>query len=256
MSLQHFFLKTQVLSAESSDSISFALDLDKQDLHHAKVLRLSAGEHIGVIDAEGIFYECEICEFIDELKVRISKKIDIEKKYRITLCPGLAKSNKLDDVIRACTEIGISRFLPTQFKRSVAELNAVKSTKKIERWNKIAKSASMQSGQIQIPEIEFVQNVKKLCEKLKNYDCVFVFWEEENNLNIVKEQCEILTQDENNNKEIAIVIGPEGGISQEEIDQLKSSISNCHIASLGDSILRTETANISACSIVKFNLDC
>ena len=90
------------------------------------------------------------------------------------MCAGIAKGNKLDDVIRACTEIGVYGFMPVDFARSVSKLDAKKEAAKIERWHKIAKSAAMQSGQFAIPKISRAVNVSTLCEKLVDFDCVFI----------------------------------------------------------------------------------
>lgn len=87
MSLQHFFLKDQVISKdiELSDNNSFALNLNKEDFHHAKVLRLKPGEHIGVIDAENIYYECEIKTFDDKLIVNNCLKDNSHNKDNLRI---------------------------------------------------------------------------------------------------------------------------------------------------------------------------
>lgn len=138
MSLQHFFLDNQVLSEtiKACENHAFCLDLLHEDLHHAKVLRLKPGEHIGVIDADGVFYECEITDFGNKMMVKNSQKQHSRKLHKcpqITLCAGLTKQNKFDDVIRACTEIGVLGFVPVEFKRSVVKLDKKKQKSKYER---------------------------------------------------------------------------------------------------------------------------
>ena len=93
---------------------------------------------------------------------------------RVWLCQGLAKGAKLDEVVRACTEIGVYGFIPVDFARSVSKLDAKKEATKNERWQKIAKSAAMQSGQFAIPKISPAVNVSTLCEQLVDFDCVFI----------------------------------------------------------------------------------
>lgn len=93
---------------------------------------------------------------------------------RLWLCQGVVKGSKFDEVVRACSEIGVCGFIPVEFARSVAKLDAKKEATKIERWQKIAKSAAMQSGQFAIPKIAGAVNVKTLCEQLSDFDCVFV----------------------------------------------------------------------------------
>lgn len=238
MSLQHFFLESQVVNDGT-----FKLGLSSDDLHHFRVLRLKNGEHIGIIDAHGVYFECEIMD-ADNLVVRVCKRKDKNFEYKLSLCPGLAKANKLDEVIKACTEIGIQEFYPLKFERSVVKLDNTKEAKRLKRWRSIAKSAAMQSGQFAIPNVNCIQDN---FDFLKSFDTVYVFWEEADDIDSVKNP---------EGKNIAIVIGPEGGITKAEIEAICVINPNTKIVSLGDSILRTETANIAACSILNFNLSC
>lgn len=253
MSLQHFFLENQILEDEISSSHdgSFKLDLNHEDLHHAKVLRLKPGEHIGVIDSTSNFYECEILDFDQSLIVKNCCHKNNSTNHQICLCPGISKANKLDDVIRACSEIGIDCFIPVAFERSVSKLDENKEEKKIERWNKIAKSAAMQSGQYRIPKIHQFVDVDGLCDCLKDFDCVFVCWEEAESKDEILDVCSNL-KNSKETKKIAIVVGPEGGITKEEINSLQSCNNNTYVVSIGNSILRTETAGIVASAIIKF----
>ncbi|MDO5329097.1 MAG: RsmE family RNA methyltransferase [Coriobacteriia bacterium] len=234
MSLQHFFLEEQIIEGGC-----FTLNLSDEDLHHAKVLRLAPGEHIGVIDAKGIYFECEILDY--DFNVRVCKRDKHIDNFSITLCPGLAKGSKLDDVIKSCTEIGVNDFYPISFERCVVKLDNNKSQKRERRWQKIAKSAAMQSGRYSIP---FVHHIQNNFDFLKKYDAVYLFWEEADNLDFIHEI---------KHKNIAIVIGPEGGITNNEVDKIKSINKNTYVASLGSNILRTETANIVATTLIKFN---
>lgn len=257
MSLQHFFLKKQDVSneIEASDNGAFVLDLCDQDIHHAKVLRLKPGEHIGVVDAKSNFFECEILEFDNHLIVRSCTKNTVKQNLQLWLCPGVSKANKLDDVIRACTEIGICGFIPTVFERSVVKIDNDKLNKRLERWNKIAKSAAMQSGQCFIPKIDFANNINSLCAKLDDFDFVFTCWELSNDSNCVQKICKEL-KNKFECPKIAIIVGPEGGISNEEIQLIKKINAKNEIISLGSSILRTETAGVVAPAIISFLMSC
>lgn len=258
MSYQHFFLKDQILSSEieTSGNSSFALNLSDEDLRHVKVLRLKGGEHIGVVDGAGVFYECEVMDASKTLKVRnATKKSPQAENIHLWLCPGLSKGNKLDDVIRGATEIGIYGFIPTIFDRSVVKLDEKKELNKIDRLKKIAKSASMQSGQYRLPSIQNFVEVDTLCKTLADFDAVFVCWEEEQSTKNLSDACLKLkaSKDEIN---VAIIVGPEGGITNEEVQAFKNCNKNCYVVSIGSSILRTETASIAASSIIKFLLAC
>lgn len=260
MSLQHFFLKKQILSdeIEKFGNQTFFLDLSKDDLHHLNVLRLKPGEHIGVIDASGVFYECEIVDVKDKVMVKNSKKENSRKQQeypKIALYAGLTKSNKLDEVLRAATEIGIEAFVASIFDRSVVKLDEKKASTKIDRWKKIARSAAMQSGQLEIPKVMYNQDFETTCRGLMDFDYVLCFWEEaDENLNV--NNLERLKTTISNDSKIAVIVGPEGGITKEEISKIMKSNKNVTIAGMGDSILRAETACIFAVSILKFCLSC
>lgn len=258
MSLRHFFLENQIIENsinESSNGV-FELDLSSEDAHHAKVLRLIEGEHIGVVDADGVFYECEIVQTSNKITVRNCLKKDTkDDEFKLWLFAGLPKANKLDDVIRAACEIGIDGFAAVEFDRSVTKIDSGKIDSKLERWKKIAKSASMQSGQYHLPKIDKAYKFDQMCEKLNAFDHIFVCWEQSSDTKGILMECEDL-RSKNTELKIAIVVGPEGGICSEEIEKIQNSNKNTSVVSIGDSILRTETADVVSLAIVKFLLTC
>ena len=109
MSLPRFFLENQVLAAETE--AVFPLRLEADDAKHARVLRLAAGEHIAVIDADQDYFECEIVDFADELPlVSIARHEDAsEAGPQVILLQGLAKGDKMETVIRHATEPSIRK---------------------------------------------------------------------------------------------------------------------------------------------------
>lgn len=257
MSLQHFFLNEQILKTEIEVSDNcFILDLSDEDVRHAKVLRLKTGEHIGVIDADSIYYECEVLEFNNCLRVKnCGKQCKNLENVQVWLCPGLSKGNKLDDVVRGSTEVGIFGFIPTIFERSIVKLDQKKESAKVDRLKKIAKSAAMQSGQFRIPKLNDFVTVNELCNVLKDFNAVFICWEEAESLKDIVEVCNKLKRNKEKTN-IAVVVGPEGGITKEEVMALKNCNKHTYVVSIGNSILRTETAAIVASAIIKFNLTC
>lgn len=261
MSLQHFFLKNQTLTElfATTNSEGIVLELSDDDLHHAHVLRLKSGEHIGVIDADGVYFECEILNIEDQIIVKNSLKQSNSKKEKniqISLFSGVLKGTKTDDVIRAVTEIGISDFYPIMFDRCVVKLDEKKIKSRVERWRKIAKSASMQSGRLDIPTINNVEKSKNLKDILSNYDIVLACWEESDNIDTLDKLKDIIKDFNTDNISIALIIGPEGGITSKEIEIFKISNNNTHIISLGNTILRAETACLVASTLVKFSTIC
>lgn len=249
MSLQTFFNNTQNVSdlISKNESSSFSLDISVEDYKHLRALRIKTGEHIGVVDCTGTYYNCEVESFNPStLNIKNSQHVGVKKsKHNISLFVGLLKGTKLDDVVRSCTEIGISEFTFVEFERCVVKLEKTKINNRIERYKKIAKSAAIQSGAVCIPKINDVIPVCDLYDDLKKFDETYLFWEEANKYVLdVLESCNKCT------KNIAIVIGPEGGISPNEVENIKSH-SNVEVVSLGRSILRATTACTVACGLVK-----
>ena len=134
MSLPRFFLENQVLAAETE--AVFPLRLESDDAKHARVLRLAAGEHIAVIDADQDYFECKIVDFTDELPlVSIARHEDAsEAGPQVILLQGLAKGDKMETVIRHATEVGVAAFVPLACARSIVKLDAKKAAAKTERW--------------------------------------------------------------------------------------------------------------------------
>lgn len=152
MSLPHFFLREQVLAFMSAPV--FTLQLDADDMKHAKVLRLAAGEHIAVVDGASDYFECEVVSFDSgELSVSIAQKLSSHTRPEVVLVQGLAKGDKMDTIVRHATEVGIAEFIPMATSRSVVKLDAKKSKARFDRWASIAKSAAMQSGRSSKPVV-------------------------------------------------------------------------------------------------------
>lgn len=257
MSLPRFFLEDQVLASETAST--FPLRLSADDVKHARVLRLVPGEHIMVIDGAEDCFECEIVGFSDELPlVAIARHEDApEEGPSVMLLQGLAKGDKMDTVIRQATELGVAAFVPLACERSVVRLDAKKAAKRIDRWSAIAKSAAMQSGQPHIPEIHEPMTVAEVCPLLGSATTVLVCWEEaptSAKLHDALQQALELTGTSPQDARIAVVVGPEGGLTQGEVDALLRSNLHASLVSLGSSILRTETAGVIAPALVLYEL--
>lgn len=183
MSLQHFFLEDQVLEQETDES--FVLRLAPDDAKHAHVLRLQPGEHIAVIDAASDYFECQIVSFDGDMRVKIAQHEEAaDTRPAVMLVQGLSKGDKMDEVIRHATELGVSAFVPLMCERSVVKLDQKKRAARMTRWRTIAKSAAMQSGQRAIPEISEPVNVPQVCQMVSGATCVLVCWEESSSTSI------------------------------------------------------------------------
>lgn len=225
------------------------------DVNHIKnVLRFNIGDIIDVCDENGIKYRAKIQKYInkEEILCEIESLVDknTETYYEITLFQGIPKSDKMEFIVQKGTELGVSQFVPVQMSRSIVKIKEENEHKKIERWNKIAAEAAKQCGRQRLPIVGSVINFENIIENISKYDIVLVPYESEQNINIKQ----ILKKLESNNiASIAIVIGPEGGFSDEEINSLKENGAN--ICTLGPRILRTETAGLATISMINYELE-
>ena len=257
MSLPRFFLENQVLAAE--DEAVFPLRLSADDAKHARVLRLAPGEHVAIVDADADYFECEIVEFSDEVPlVRIARhETALETGPQVMLVQGLAKGDKMETVIRHATEVGVAAFVPVACKRSVVKLDGKKAASKTERWRAIAKSAAMQSGQPRIPDVSDPLSLNEAARLLSGATAVLVCWEEapqSASLQGAVSKALLATGTPAIDARIAVVIGPEGGLTEDEVDLLLACNPQARLVTLGPSILRTETAGIVAPALVLYEL--
>lgn len=251
MSLHRFFLKDQVLSQETEEV--FCLRLCDEDVRHAKVLRLREGEHIAVVDASSDYFECEICSMDGGISVRIARRCELETApFDVVLVQGVAKGDKMDSIVRHATEIGVSEIVPALFARSVVKLNSANALKKQSRWQSIAKSAAMQSGRMDIPAIAAPSEIESICASLSSADRVLVFWEEAAPTDTISAALESIKSIEN--ATVAVVVGPEGGLDKKEIELILRTCGNAKVVTLGDTILRTETAALIASALTIYEL--
>lgn len=221
-------------------------------IHIKKVLRLKKDTLINISDNKKNTYECKIEEIKnDEIKCKIieKKEEDNENSINITLFQGIAKFDKMDYIIQKATELGINIFYPTITKRTVVKLDDKSKEKKVQRWQQIANEASKQCKRTCIPKIENVIFLKDICNLVSSYDIILLAYEKDNNC--LKN---ILTNINRNIKDIAVIIGPEGGFEEDEIDMLLK-YKNINSISLGKRILRTETASILLISNILYEFN-
>ncbi|MBR3739043.1 MAG: 16S rRNA (uracil(1498)-N(3))-methyltransferase [Clostridia bacterium] len=208
----------------------------EEENHALRVLRLNAGDECQAL-VEGNLYRAVIEETAPQVILRLEDMLpSTEPTVEITLYQGIPKGEKMDFIAQKCTEAGVCRIVPVAFSRCVARWDGKDAAKKQARFQRIAAEAAKQSGRAVSPEMGLPITVKQLCAELSPFDLVLVPWEEERGNGIrMKWRGE---------KRVAFVIGPEGGISAEEIEQMKAA--GAAPVSLGPRIFRTETAGLAA----------
>ena len=227
-----------------------------QDVNHIKnVLRLNLEDQIKICNEDtSENYNCSIKQIEkDEIICEIKEKVtsQVESNVEITIFQGLPKADKMELIIQKSTELGASRFVPVALNRCIVKLSGKDAQKKIERWQKISEVAAKQCGRDLIPKIENIENIEEVKNQIPDFDLFFVAYEQEKNVYLKQ-----VLQEVDKNKEkikIAFLIGPEGGLEEKEIEQMKNA--GAKIISLGNRILRTETVALSVTSIIMYELE-
>lgn len=244
-----FFIKTDNIKENEE------IHIIGNDVNHLKnVLRKKVDDKITVCNSDtSINYECIIIE-IEENKI-ICKIVNEEEsvsesKLNITIFQGLPKADKMELIIQKATELGVKNIVPVNTKRTIVKLKDKDKQNKVSRWQKIAEVAAKQSGRDIIPKIENIIDISNL--EFNEYDKILVLYENEERVSI-KDEIEKIKNSNKENLEIGIIIGPEGGLDDTEIEKLKLK-SNVSVVTLGKRILRTETVALVVSGILMYEL--
>jgi len=226
-------------------NLDLDLILEKEYAHYLKnVMRLREGDNVFLFNSKDGEFKGEIISSDKKnTKVKLISKIEnINKPGKISLIFSLIKSSKLDYLIQKCTEVGVKSFVPV-----ISEKSVVKNFN-IKRTEKIIKESCEQSKQLFLPAIH---EVEKLEKKVKSFDKnSIIFFADINSSN--KKIDEVIKN--NKNREFYLLVGPEGDFSLKERDLLKS-MSNCIPISLGQNILRSETAAVAGLAILNSHIN-
>lgn len=246
-----FFVdKNNISSDVATDKATATIQGD--DVKHIyKVLRLEVGDLISINNCEGIEYLGKISDINKKsVEVEILEKLSFSNESPIDmyLFQGLPKSVKMDLIAQKATELGVKEITPVITERVIVKTE-LSEFKKVDRWNRIALEACKQSKRSLIPKINTPMEFETLVETLKNMDLIVVPYENAENFGI-KKMCTLI--DKSKIKKVGIVIGPEGGFEEKEIDTFKKL--GAYIVTLGTRILRTETAGFVAVSLLMYEL--
>lgn len=218
--------------------------------HIRNVLRLKAGTEIMISSGDNMNYLCSIADFSENeiiCKIISSNETINELPVKISVFQGLPKGDKMELVIQKAVELGAFSIIPVAMERSVVRLDAKKTKAKCERWNTIALNAAQQSKRTFLPEVEEVMTFNEAIKKAEEeFDHIILPYECAEGYSYTRK---ILTGIPKASK-VAIVIGPEGGFDQKEIDL--SIKAGARIITLGRRILRTETAALMLLSIFNY----
>ncbi len=224
--------------------------LELQGKNHrylSRVLRLSTGDEFPAVDPEGSRYRCRVDSISEDTTILTvypdSTGEPRERSEEVSVIMGIPKGRKLDQVIRQCTECGVKEIIPLLSRNTDIRLDEKDVTRKLERWARVAREAQQQSGTPTAPEISRPLKVPQLKEALKKYSHVLVCHESKRSETSLHQLLEGATGG------IAVLIGPEGGFSPEELELFDSFYYDSLY--LGESVLRAETAALYAVAAVQ-----
>lgn len=215
---------------------------EDQSRHIAKSLRMRVGDMLTLTCGDGDDYGCIIDEINAGqvlLSVCYKQANKSEPTVKVTLFQGMPKSDKMEDIIQKCTELGIASIKPVLTHRAVSRPDEKAAKKKNVRYQKIALEAAQQSGRGIVPEICKMETLAEAVKK-DNSDLKILFYEGGG-----EPLSKII---DNDIKSVSIYIGPEGGFEENEVELIKNS--GGKVATLGKRILRTQTAPVAALTAI------
>ena len=221
--------------------------LTGENAAHAKVLRLKTGDDVLLCD--GCANEC-VCTISDvsagqiSLVVKARQESDTEADVKVSLYVALPKADKLEHVIQKATELGAYEIVTFPTARCVSKPDEKSLKKKAERWQKIAISASEQSGRGRIPQVLVLDSYTAALQRAAGTDKAILFYENERATTLH------MALNSGSYRSVSLLTGPEGGLETREVDMAREA--GLEICTLGKRILRCETAPLCALSAVMY----
>ena len=233
--MQRYFVK---------EKIDDKFILEQSDIHHIKnVMRNKENDKIEVVYNKKTFI-CNI-DNINDCSLSIIEEIEENNELDIELVVvcSLVKEQKMDLILQKLTELGVSKIIPLKTERSIVKIDEKRESKKLIRWRAICKEASEQAKWNSVP---FVTDIYTLKDLIKEESDIKLFCSVNEKNNFINNYL----QNYENCAKMIVVIGPEGGFSDKEEEFLVSNGYNR--VSLGNRVLRVETATIYVASIINF----
>lgn len=211
---------------------------------------MKIGEKVRISDNEGQDFYCEVAQIgSEEISLAIlAQAEDTEPSLKITLFQGLPKGDKMEQVIQKAVELGVTEIIPVAMKNCVVKLDEKRAKAKQARWQAIAQSAAKQSKRSLIPTVGEVMRFADAVAYAKKLDVRILPYENQRGLAHTREVFGRIEK----GTSVGIFIGPEGGYDSAEIALAKDDM---EMVSLGNRILRTETAGLCALSMLLYEVE-
>ncbi len=236
--MQRYFTKQE---NNTSDGVCIV----GQDLHHIRhVMRMKKGSEIVVVDESGTVHLASLRDYaVDAVFFDFIRTLPAEEPgYDVTIAQALIKKDRFELMLEKATELGVKAIIPTVFLRSIVKIDANDAERKRLRFQLIVKEAAEQSRRSTVPQIEPVTALADL--SFSDYDHVFVCYEGAR----ADEGLPARLATVRKSDRLLFLIGPEGGITAEEIADL--SARGAVVCGLGSRILRSETASMYLLSVL------
>jgi 16S rRNA (uracil1498-N3)-methyltransferase len=241
MTAHRFFLTAPILVDGAAP-----LPLSDTDAHHAiDVLRLRVGELVDVVEPDARVLSVRVTQATHGIvSAEVVREIELASQPRVTLFQGVAKGDKMDDIVRQAVEVGAEAIVPVLTARSIVQLDERKRAQKGERWRRVAEAAAKQAKRSSIPAVADPLRLRDALPLLGDFDGAVVLWEEATGEGLSAAVVRCAGEPD---PRIALIVGPEGGLAAEEVAALEAL--GATAATLGPNILRTETAAVVALAL-------
>lgn len=225
--------------------------IDGSDIEHLKVLRIKKGEVFTVCDGKGKDYVCRLKSA--DSKTAEAEIIEVkesvgEPSVFCTVYAAFPKAEKAESIVQKAVELGASKIVFFPSARCVSRPDEAAALKKCIRWQKISEEAAKQSSRGIIPEVLVNMSFEKTIALAAESEMPLFFYEAETDLTLKEALCQ-----KQSYKTVSIVTGAEGGFEKEEVIAAKKS--GMYITSMGDRILRCETAPVCALAAIMYHTD-
>jgi 16S rRNA (uracil1498-N3)-methyltransferase len=230
----------------SGDRVAFDAD---ETRHLVRVLRLQPGDVVTAVDGRGGAWQVRLLATGDTATGAIvgAASLAAESPLSISLVQAVAKGDRMEAIVRATTELGVTRILPALTERTVVRLDPPRWRERARRWQRVAREATKQCGRAVVPTVEMPRPLTEWIANEEAADLRLCFWEAEGTpLARVLEACEPRP------RSARVIVGPEGGLSADEV--ASAAAAGYVTVTLGPRILRTETAGPTIVALLQYGL--